>query len=528
MKYLINLIVICTILSACSNDESEIAIIEKEKKEANSPEIVVAKEGYVNFKTRKAFEDYISNLNDNESSSTTKAPHHNNDKRIKGFTSIKDMDTKYQTKASSNEESEEGTEEEYALSRCKELIPDSRMEYFLDTTMIVSVADTLYKITEHGTFFTISGNYKELDNATKQFDIKQIKKLGNNCYQVSNKIYLYDTFGKISGDTISYKQLNEDEIICQDEQSNENEDVTYTHTRATSKTYTLGKTDIENDKTFGLSTYKWKTNSWGMITTLFGILGTDCSKTNNFDSKHRVKCNLYKVNYVFYESCGFKVEMQRRKKILFIKYWVSCDPENLVVGIEEFHSSTKLKCNFTNSPLYIEDKGHYVDRFNNCINNMIYTGYCSNPVLSDWLDNMGIATVYAGIKNYDYLNLFKKDPWAYTNQLQKDAVYSGLKYVEDKLYGDYIKQSVKVNADMALIFNRVGRFENYIRGINAYDSDSKTIVFARSGGITFSYGGGKTKISPFDPEDFDLISVKIFGAAQYNGQWKGIRIYKEE
>ena len=132
------------------------------------------------------------------------------------------------------------------------------------------------------------------------------------------------------------------------------------------------------------------------------------------------------------------------------------------------------------------------------------------------------------MKLKDYLNLFKKDPWAYTNNLQKEAVYSGLKYLEKKLYSNKIKNDVKLDAKMALVFNGVGVLDNYVRGINAYDGNHKTITFASSGGITFSYGGGKAKISPFDPQDFNLKGIKIFGAAKYGGRWKGIRIYQNE
>ena len=485
MKQLFIFFVLCTVISACSDDGTFLCDEENYNEGVVTNDINVTDEGYVNFKTRNAFEDYISKLQDDDVDVPTRASK-TFDGRIRNFKSLRDFGKKILTRTSNEDISEEGTEDEYKLSCCRELLPDSRFEYFLDTPI-----------------------------PNPHFDRNKIEDKGNNCYQVSDKVYIYDTFGKISGDTILCKQGGDYESAP--------------NTRASSASYYLGNTETVNNNLYGLSTYKWKTNSWGMLTTLFGIFGTDCSKTNEFDSKHRVKCNLYKVNYGFFKSCGFKVEMQRRKKFLFVKYWVSCQPENLVVGIEEFHSRTSLKVNFNNSPLYIEDRGHYVDRFNHCINNMIYTGYCSYPILTDWAESLlNIETVYAGIRNFDYLNLFEKDPWTYTKKLQKDAVYSGLKSLEKKLYSNKIKNEVKIDAKMALVFNGVGELDNYVRGINAYNGNHKTITFASSGGITFSFGGGKTKISPFNPQDFDLKGIKIFGAAKYGGQWKGIRIYQNE
>lgn len=295
------------------------------------------------------------------------------------------------------------------------------MENFLDTAMTVGVADTLYKITPVGTFFTTIGTVDDLEKAASAFDKATATEIGDYCYKVNDVVYLYDTFGKVSGDTIEYEQVDDAEGSIE--------------TRASSTVYKLGQTDEENAQTYGLSTYRWRTNSWGMVRTFFGVFGTDCTKTNNFDKKHRVECRLYKVNYKFIKSCGFNVKMQRRKKFVFVPYWISCSAENLVIGIEEFHGRTTLKMDFKQSPLYIEDRGHYVDSAFGYVNNMLYTGYLSCPVLSEWLDNKPINTVYACLKSFDVLDRFKEEPWTYTDKLQKQAIYSGLKYLENKAGG---------------------------------------------------------------------------------------------
>ena len=156
MKHFFIFIVLCALISACSDDGTLLYNEEYNKEVVESSDINVTDEGYVNFRTRNAFENYISKLQKDDADVSTRASK-GFDGRIKNFKSLKDLDKKNLTRTSNEETSEEGTEDEYKLSCCRELLPDSRMEYFLDTTMLVSVADTLYKITEYGTFFTTIG-----------------------------------------------------------------------------------------------------------------------------------------------------------------------------------------------------------------------------------------------------------------------------------------------------------------------------------------------------------------------------------
>ncbi len=434
-------------------------------------------------------------------------------KTFGNFVSLKEMKNYQKTRSTVDEESEEGTEEEFHLASCQELIPDSRFENFLDTTMTVAIADTIYKITADGTFFTVKGSVEDLNKVSHEFDKDKLIRIDSKCYQASKDVYLYDSFGKLSGDTVNFEL--------------ENNVDSKPKTRASARYY-LGQTESENDQMYGLSTYRWKTNYWGLATTLFGIFGTDGTETKEFDKNHRAKCNLYQIDYKFVETCGFTVKMQRKKKFLFVSYWVESTAENIAVGIEEFHGKTTLKMDFNNSPLNMVDRGHYVDQAFGYVNNMVYTGLCRYPMLTDWLKQQKVInTVYAGIKGFDFLNVFKKDPWSYTNKLQKSAIYSGLKLMENKLGGKAIKNDFKLDANMALVFNGVGTLDNYIRGIEVYDGNSKNITFSSSGGITVSCGGGFS-ITPLDPEDFTIEGIRIFGAVKYDGKWRGIRFYKNE
>lgn len=474
------------------------------------------------FKSGNIFQDYFNSLKeDNEGLQTTRSSIYDN---LDDFVSLKKIREQYETRSSFddeyNEDDENGNEDEYRIASCLDLLPDSRFEHFLDTTLVVSVADTLYKITKDGTFFTIKGNKEDLCKISTAYNKDSLIYVGNKCYWVSGDIFLCDTYGTISGDTIDFEQTNEFE-----EQ--------YV-TRASTDCYYLGQTDSENDSMYGLKQYEWKSNSWGLLTSFFGLLGTDGTKDRKFDKKHRIQCRLYQLDYKFIETCGFKVKMERKKKFLCFSYWVEMKPENLVVGIEEMHGQHKLNFQY-NNPLSIEDRGHYVDKGFGYVNNMIYAGYSKYSFLDDWLKQQQyIKTFYAGLKSFDILNLFKQNPWSYTEKLQKNAIYSGLKYLENQFLGNRIKNQVKLDANMALVFNGIGTLDSYVRGIEQYSTSSHNICFSSSGGISISFsvssGGefGKMKYSPFKTEKFTIKSIKIFGAAKYKGRWMGIRFYKNE
>ncbi len=489
---------------------------------------VCVKDGIVSFKSKDVFNEYFESLKNDSSSSTTRSV--GIPSKIEGFTSLKDIKESITktTRSGDAEENEEWSEEEYRLICCQELIPDERFENFMDTTMRVAVQDTIYKVTPMGTVYTTRKHLNELDGIENKINKDDLVSLGDKKYQISNDIYVYDTFGKISGDTLV--------VDCVDSGYNENNTVT----RASS-TVRLGSED-ENTRTFNLSTYNWHTNGWGNLTTLFGLLGKDFSETKTIDSKHRVKVRMYNLNYLLVATSGFNVSLQKSKKYLFVKVWGNANSvvDNIVIGIENIHAVTKVNYGYQNQ-LTMPDYGHYVSQGWNYVNNMVYAGLFKYDYLKDWLGDTGLPTVYSAITSFDQLNLFRKSPWDYTAKLQKEAIIGGLQWFEKNAINKYIPKritnGVEENAEAALVFNGVGQLSQYIRGIKSYKNchTGKTVSFynyvaiSTLIGLTSSPGGvsvANTKISPYVCESFDLSDFDIFGAICYDGKWTGIRVHR--
>jgi len=62
--------------------------------------------------------------------------------------------------------------------------------------------------------------------------------------------------------------------------------------------------------------------------------------------------------------------------------------------------------------------------------------------------------------------------------------------------------------------------KSYIMGVKEYSKrESKSIRFDQSFGFNFNNGS----VSGFTPTEFKIKDLDVFGAAYYNGQWKGVR-----
>ncbi len=62
--------------------------------------------------------------------------------------------------------------------------------------------------------------------------------------------------------------------------------------------------------------------------------------------------------------------------------------------------------------------------------------------------------------------------------------------------------------------------KSYIMGVQEYGRQSgKSVRFDRSFGFNINNG----KVSGFTPTEFKIKSIDAFGAAYYDGQWRGVR-----
>jgi hypothetical protein len=455
--------------------------------------------GYLSFKTKEVFDNYINSLKEEYVSSQTRAAiaHYN----IPEFMSINALKESIQNQstrsAEDSEDIEEGSEDEFRISIAEELIKDDVLYNVLDTTLRISIEDMFYKVTELGTFYCSNEHADNMDEIISGFDQSSVLFIADDIYKINDSFYFCDSYGLISGDeTIMDIELVEDE-----------------EETAQTRSVEFG-TIPQNSSYYGLGTYTWKNKTVvGQFTSW--LLGKDVSRELNFDSKHRVKCELYQVNYGFYASTGFKVNMQKRKKFLFVKYWVNTSASDIVIGIERL--SGKMKFNYY--PGTIASYGTFTSTWQGVVNNMVYGGLSKPTFIEDFV-NEHIATVFPGITKFEVLK-WTIDPWSWTDNLTKDAIYEGLNSLTGKVANAAGKKLTKQDPRIALVMSKRGELETHITGIRSFGSgSSKTIRFSQSGGFTYKVGG---VITGYIPDKFAIQGASIFGAVKYNGKWKGIR-----
>lgn len=510
-------IAICGLLTSCDSDKEEFENDFIEEESTIQFEGVSIIDGFLIFNSKDCFDNFFSSLGSTE---TTRSSNNCSGIRIPGFYSIADMvsSIRKETKTDiSSDDEEEGSLEEYHICQCQELIPDDRFEMFMDTTLQVAIADTLYKITKFGTIVTTLANADLIDGLVSKLSLEELTAINDKTYLISEDIFLYDTFGLF--ETCNY----DENLSLLDDKSN------MTTRAGTSSQSQLLSTEDGNTNKYCLSSYTWKNKGVGNIKSLFGLFGTDRVETKTFDSSHRVKCELYDLDYKFANVTGFKISMQKRKKILGIKYWTSTSADDMAIGIEYLHGKIKMNIDI-NSPLNYYDAGHFFYNYCDKVNNMIYIGCGRFSFINDWLYNCeSVRVLYAGISDYKILDKWKINPWDYTTSLTKDAVIGGLEYVEEQMFQlKNVSDKIRLSPMLAITFNGKGTIDTYLRGIQSYGKrENKTITMCSSGGITVGYNGSFS-VKPFVEESMSIKGVSIFGAAKYGSGWKGIRFKLDE
>jgi hypothetical protein len=176
-----------------------------------------------------------------------------------------------------SEDVEEGSEDEYRISIAEKLIKDDILYNVLDTTLRISIEDTFYKITEIGTFYCPKEYANNIDEIISGFDKSSALFVADDIYKIDDNYYFCDSYGLISGD----ETIIDMEIVGDEEDTSSTRAVAFGD-----RSY--------NTSYYGLGTYAWKNK------TLVGqfsswLLGKDVSRELDFDSTHRVKCELFQV-----------------------------------------------------------------------------------------------------------------------------------------------------------------------------------------------------------------------------------------
>jgi hypothetical protein len=346
-------------------------------------------------------------------------------------------------------------------------------------------------------------------------------------YELEDGIRLYDSFGKI-------KKENDPLII---EQTGEFIDEPDSENISTRASYSIDTTpkfyaedEYKNSRLYNLNTYQWKAKTV-LETVSSWLFGKDYSRSNEFDSKHRVELEVFKVSYVFYATVGLKVKMKKRKSFLGIKYWVGTKCDKIAVGVENL--TGKMKFNYNPGTMYPADIARV--QIGNYVAGYIYTGANKGGWIEDLIGEKLRYTFVGGwIPNSININAISIRPWDFLKKLPRQEAYKLLNSIYDKhvvkpakFYDNYghtyqMQDFYDPRTRQLIVYDGNKSIETHTVGFNIFNGpiESKTIRFSQSGGFSLSFKGA---VYGYIPEFFDMSNFKIFGAAYYNGKWRGVR-----
>lgn len=527
MKKLAFLMLATSLITACSSDDigsSTEDVLATTQTESSS--VSVSDEGYLVFPTAQSLQNFVEQYSkDNANASVSlKAPR--NTRAVGGvkFESVADLserldNSRHKTRANNTEDDFEGldeleemTEDEFNVMKAENLLFDDIMTHMVDTTLRVCVEGRLYKITDQGTFSIDVKKEKLLDESIRKFNPELKLQLDPGASIALDENVVFTK-------TFSDKSIQYAEFELVDEQIEE------PLTRAASDNkYTENAFHLN----YNTKSYLWKNHS--VVQKFFDWLrGKDVSRENKFSKNHRVQMKVFDVNYGFYASAGIKVNMQKRKKFLGIPYWKGEKASKIVIGFNGLDGIMKYNNprNYsTINPTMNKNWSTFVGTINNIQSKFFYGNYHKLKFIKDWTDDIICLIPEIKVGNSDWRE--KVGNKLYDAPAQ--AIYSQLKSLENKYIYSPVKKRITPTDPMMAYFvwgntNTMFNKEHpYITGVKEYNNcKSKSVIFDRSFGFTFSNNGG---LSGFLPSEFDIKKLDVFGAAYYDRQWRGVRFYK--
>ncbi|HLS52398.1 MAG TPA: hypothetical protein VK031_00355, partial [Tissierellaceae bacterium] len=234
--------------------------------------------------------------------------------------------------------------------------------------------------------------------------------------------------------------------------------------------------------------------------TLQGIFGRNKSHYNKFDRKHRVKVKLYNLNYFVYASVGIKVKMHKRG---WTGIWHTVKANEIRLGWDGLIVDIEIP--------YAPALPHSMQ---------INANTTKLGTITFLSKNFSIAGVSI---NNDLVN-----------KALNGALKSGFKSAVGTIW-DYVRKSVapsqyETEENEVRAFRAI--YPNKARIVfDRYEESKKNVkkiveVFDTNVGIKFTWdGSGLPNPSP-NTYKYTLVGGSVYGAAKYNGTWKGVRVKK--
>lgn len=509
-KILYVFILVFITLTSCDKNDTINQISKSENKDEN----------FLKFESNNDFSNYLKTFqvsNDTNYIGIAKAKRMKfNVKVPNNFASINQMCQKSESskmkainKTSSDDDAiEEMSTDEYNIMVAKNLLQDPILCNVMDTTLRIGIAGNIYKITEDGTFFAPYSKQNELMEKINNFDeIKEHFTMIDNShiYDLGQDVKFVYSF---ANSPISDNRASEDE----------NNVINKVKSNATAETpYS------EYVSKYGLESEKWG-YEWYTLPLWQWLFGKDERADIYFDNNKRMSFELFNVNYVFYTSAGIKVKAQKRKKFLFVSYWVNTSADKLAIGFEKFNGVMTYNAPPSNiNPLKDKAYSIFASTFNGMAGNMIFRGYHNIDFIEDWVEN--IMSFVPEIQVYGNTYPTEEQKQKLYN-IPADMLYSELKKLTGQYIFNPIKKQIKPD-DPRIAYIEWGSasipIKSFVRGVQEYsDIESKTIRFNQSGGFYFLNGA----VTGYLPSTFAIKDIDVFASVNFNGVWKGVRFYK--
>jgi hypothetical protein len=470
-----------------------------------STPIVNADKGYLSFSSAESFSDFMKQIK----TDTAKISAANLQlESMKNFSSLHKLQLKLVTRkqlmsdlqdpgydpdvqgsssssgsnGTSTDGIEEGTQDEYNLARVEDLITDPDLMSVLDTTLRITIGNVFYKITPDGTFYGDAQNANAVTQCAQNYqNLKYNFTTSDNGVSYYGNVYRFDTF----------------------QQTYKTPDYSSTSTTVSSK--------IQN--------YNLKSSAFDMSTTL---LWSNCSDENNFDDNHRVSFKVYKNNYIFGQTAGCVVKLQKRKKFLGIKYWKCITAENVVLGFNHFKAKYVLQNPMpplgSQFPIVSNAKTAVTSAISSYTVRSVLTGLGKTEFMRDFLTDSAPFWV-ADLTGFS-LDLSKS-----ISNFSFKSLTTSMRNVGSSTLSTLLRKSFPNDPPQVLQYDFDGKdIQVACVGERSFGStDNRKIVFNNSFGFKFGVSGENFYIGPCVPTRFNFNKIDIYGAVKYNGRWLGLR-----
>ena len=422
--------------------------------------------------------------------------------RPDGFVSLHERieRMKASTRVGSTGGVDEVTKDEYAVYRAMDLLVEPALYHVLDTSMIISVGDRIYKVCDAGTFvFPVGYDGPSMRRYIASADMGRLSSLSKGEeVSLGDGVSFIRTFGEMTGDD-GFEVLPP-------------EDGT--------RSYNLSGSLHSG---YNCTTYRWTANSVVQNILEF-LLVKDYVRYADLDDKHRFAVHVYNNNFGFIEAAGVKSWVQVKKKFLFVNYWVADGGTyDIVSGFNYLYSEHRNFMKAGSFASYMPSSLKGYSSFSSDI-----TGVGSVSFL--YGDCQGVPYV-SGLGSKMNLVL----PYMYSNGVN---LTSESKQTLEKLFG--CGQASQLMGVLKTAASKMGRsdapsllflpkpsssseFKNdltLLYGRAEKRTDCFDITLLLKGG--FSWSGGPVP-APIQFNTYYINALDTFASVKYNGKWTGVR-----